>query len=37
MCGFAGVFEHTPSAQGIDDALLARMGEAIVHRGPDDG
>lgn len=37
MCGFAGVFEFTPSAQGIDDALLTRMGTAIVHRGPDDG
>ncbi|MBR9975494.1 MAG: asparagine synthase (glutamine-hydrolyzing) [Bacteroidetes bacterium] len=37
MCGFAGVFEYHRSARGIDDALLARMGEAIVHRGPDDG
>lgn len=37
MCGFAGVFEFTPSTQGIDDALLTRMGAAIAHRGPDDG
>ncbi|MBE0644071.1 MAG: asparagine synthase (glutamine-hydrolyzing) [Bacteroidetes bacterium] len=37
MCGFAGVFEYTSSSQGIDDALLTRMGAAISHRGPDDG
>ena len=37
MCGFAGVFEYSPSASGVDEAVLRRMGEAIVHRGPDDG
>lgn len=34
MCGFAGVVE----AEGTPDhARLVRMGDAIAHRGPDDG
>lgn len=36
MCGFAGIFEYSPSVQGFDQSLLERMGESIRHRGPDD-
>jgi asparagine synthase (glutamine-hydrolysing) len=36
MCGFAGVFAHSITRPEIDEALLARMGSAIAHRGPDD-
>jgi asparagine synthase (glutamine-hydrolysing) len=32
MCGIAGVAGVTPEAD-----VLERMGEAIIHRGPDDG
>lgn len=34
MCGFAG-FLHRDRQQPVDRHLLAQMGHAIVHRGPD--
>jgi asparagine synthase (glutamine-hydrolysing) len=34
MCGIYGIFNRDGKA--ADVALLARMGDAIVHRGPDD-
>lgn len=33
MCGIAGLLSDRP----VDDRVLRAMGEAIVHRGPDDG
>jgi asparagine synthase (glutamine-hydrolysing) len=33
MCGFAGIARGEPS--GVDPGVLARMGAAIRHRGPD--
>ncbi len=35
MCGLVGVFDLTGSRE-IDEALLARMNETQVHRGPDE-
>ncbi len=35
MCGFVGIFE-TRETREIDAALLARMNDTLVHRGPDD-
>ena len=35
MCGFVGIFE-TRDRRKIDAALLARMNDALTHRGPDD-
>lgn len=34
MCGIYGVFRFDASA--VEPVLLSRMGDAIVHRGPDD-
>lgn len=34
MCGIAGIF-HTEGLKPVDPARLARMCDAIVHRGPD--
>lgn len=34
MCGIYGIYQRTGVA--ADPALLARMGEVIIHRGPDD-
>src|SRR5579862_5888302 len=36
MCGIAGIFE-TRNKKPIDRDLLARMTDALEHRGPDDG
>jgi asparagine synthase (glutamine-hydrolysing) len=37
MCGFAGFLGGiAPAARWSDEALLKRMADAIVHRGPDD-
>ena len=35
MCGFAGVINKQESSSRLE-AVLARMGDAIAHRGPDD-
>jgi asparagine synthase (glutamine-hydrolysing) len=35
MCGFAGVFEFARAEGAVDERVLARMGEALRHRGPD--
>ena len=34
MCGIAGVVDRRPNS--VDEALVHRMCDAIVHRGPDD-
>lgn len=34
MCGIAGIFNF--NSQPVPDHLLKKMGEAIMHRGPDD-
>lgn len=34
MCGIAGIF-HTQTAKPVDPARVARMTEALAHRGPD--
>ena len=37
MCGFIGFLGSTPfQARGEQQALLKRMSDAIIHRGPDD-
>jgi asparagine synthase (glutamine-hydrolysing) len=37
MCGFVGFLGSTPfQARGEHQALLKRMSDAIIHRGPDD-
>ena len=36
MCGIAGILAAPGRTTAIDDATLARMGDAIAHRGPDD-
>jgi len=37
MCGFVGFLGSTPfQARGEQQALLKRMSDAIIHRGPDD-
>lgn len=35
MCGIAGIVEQKNSRSTIDQALLKRMSDVIVHRGPD--
>ncbi|MBF0318984.1 MAG: asparagine synthase (glutamine-hydrolyzing) [Nitrospirae bacterium] len=35
MCGIAGIFTARPDG-GIDEDILSKMGNAIIHRGPDD-
>jgi asparagine synthase (glutamine-hydrolysing) len=35
MCGIAGVF-NVGSRHGLDDAVLKKMTEKLMHRGPDD-
>jgi len=34
MCGICGIY--TPHTSGVDAALLRKMTESLVHRGPDD-
>jgi len=37
MCGFAGFIDASPFLPSMEwPAILGRMGEAIMHRGPDD-
>ena len=36
MCGFAGFWSRSEGVVRDSDALIARMSEAITHRGPDD-
>jgi len=36
MCGFAGVFHFAPDAPEPDAALVTRMRDTLIHRGPDD-
>ena len=36
MCGLVGFFGGIAGADG-DDALLRRMSDTLIHRGPDDG
>lgn len=35
MCGFAGIYKNSPLTE-VDKTALAKMSEAIKHRGPDD-
>ena len=35
MCGLTGVFEHGLGEGGVDPAVIARMRDTLVHRGPD--
>ncbi len=36
MCGIAGIL-HTSERAGVDEAVLTRMRDAMLHRGPDGG
>jgi asparagine synthase (glutamine-hydrolysing) len=36
MCGICGVLSYGPTEPSFDDALLRRMTDTIIHRGPDD-
>jgi asparagine synthase (glutamine-hydrolysing) len=36
MCGICGVFHHERTAQRVDEDVLVRMRDTMVHRGPDD-
>ena len=36
MCGFTGFFD-TRGSSPIDDAVLRRMNQSQLHRGPDEG
>jgi len=36
MCGFVSIFDRL-EGRSIDQALLARMNDALLHRGPDEG
>src|SRR6478672_7180548 len=36
MCGICGVWEYAASEGRVDDSLLVRMRDQMVHRGPDD-
>jgi len=37
MCGFTGFINNNIQSQDDWSALLRRMGDTIIHRGPDDG
>jgi asparagine synthase (glutamine-hydrolysing) len=37
MCGIAGLFNYRDASRPVDRALVQRMTQALVHRGPDDG
>src|SRR6185295_5616040 len=37
MCGIAGLFNYCDSGRPVDRALVQRMTQALIHRGPDDG
>lgn len=36
MCGIAGIFNADPPSEALQ-AALARMGQSLIHRGPDEG
>jgi asparagine synthase (glutamine-hydrolysing) len=36
MCGICGVYEYAAAQPGINAALVERMRDTMVHRGPDD-
>src|SRR4029077_18450644 len=36
MCGITGIF-HLRERAPIDEALLGRMNQSLLHRGPDEG
>jgi asparagine synthase (glutamine-hydrolysing) len=36
MCGICGVWEYGASEGRVDESLLARMRDQMIHRGPDD-
>ncbi|MEN3330636.1 MAG: hypothetical protein V7641_1, partial [Blastocatellia bacterium] len=36
MCGICGIASPDHSPRRLDDAALARMRDALIHRGPDD-
>ena len=35
MCGICGAFYYADTARGVDEAVLVRMRDTMVHRGPD--
>lgn len=35
MCGIAGIYEYARSEGSVSEALVLRMRETLVHRGPD--
>jgi asparagine synthase (glutamine-hydrolysing) len=37
MCGICGAFYYGDTARGVDEAVLVRMRDTMVHRGPDGG
>ena len=37
MCGITGIYAYSPDAEPVDRALLDRMRDTMVHRGPDGG
>jgi asparagine synthase (glutamine-hydrolysing) len=36
MCGICGVYEYGVTNPSVSDALVARMRDTMIHRGPDD-
>ena len=36
MCGIAGIWVHSGQARAGLDALVGRMADSLIHRGPDD-
>src|SRR3982750_2020946 len=36
MCGICGVWEFSRTAEPVDQLLIERMRDTMVHRGPDD-
>src|SRR5262245_51681009 len=36
MCGIVGVFEYDTRSGSVSEALVTRMRDTLVHRGPDD-
>lgn len=37
MCGIAGIFDYSSENRRFDTELLKKMGDVIIHRGPDSG
>jgi len=36
MCGICGIWEFSSAAEPVDELLIERMRDTMVHRGPDD-